>query len=199
MPSTQQEEEKGLKTLIAIATLAVLGLAAALGTVLLGLPDVAATTPHWPITRWVLSTTMESAVERRAAETRAPDDLADSARIRAGAAAYDAMCVGCHAGPGVEAAALAKGLLPEPPELREAADEWSAAELFWITRHGVRMTGMPAFGPTHEDRELWDLVAFLQRLPELSPSQYRVLVRAAESQHGARREATEDREDEHRH
>ncbi|MDX1650197.1 MAG: cytochrome c, partial [Myxococcota bacterium] len=68
---------------------------------------------------------------------------------------------------------------PEPPELAEEAAEWGDTELFWITKHGVRMTGMPAFGPTHADRELWDVVALVRRLPELSAGEYAALVEEA--------------------
>ena len=188
-----------MKVLIVIATLAALGLAAALGTVLLGLPDVAATTPHWKVTRWVLSTTMENAVERRAAALPAPEDLADPVRVRAGAAAYDDMCSVCHAAPGTDAGPIAEGLLPEPPELAEEAEEWTPAELFWITKHGVRMTGMPAFGPSHEDPDLWDLVAFLRKLPDLSPAEYRALLDRREAEHGGRRAPQESDEHDHAH
>lgn len=98
---------------------------------------------------------------------------------------YDSMCAGCHAAPGVEAGVVAQGLLPEPPELVEEAAEWSAPELFWITKHGVRMTGMPAFGPTHSDQEIWDVVAFLGHLPGMSAAEYASLTtEPAEEHHG---------------
>lgn len=167
-----------MKLLAGLAALAALGAVGALGTIYLGVPDVGATTPHWAITEWVLSTTMENAVRRRAAGIRIPGDLGDPARVRAGASAYDEMCAACHAAPGVDAAALAEGLLPPPPELADDAAHWSAAELFWIVKHGVRMTGMPAFAPTHADREIWDVVAFLRRLPEMSSTEYASLAEA---------------------
>ena len=91
---------KRLKWLMAVAGLVALG---ALATIHLGLPDVAATKPHWKITEWALSTTMENAVRRRAAALAVPADLEDPARIRSGASAYDGMCAGCHAAPAVEA------------------------------------------------------------------------------------------------
>lgn len=164
---------------ITLAALLVLGAAGALAAIQLGLPDVAATTPHWRVTEWILSTTMENSVERRAASVSAPEDLDAPSRIRAGAQAYEEMCALCHAAPGRKAGEIAEGLRPEPPELAEEIHEWGPAELFWITKHGVRMTGMPAFGPTHSDRELWDLVAFLRRLPEISVPEYRALVKGA--------------------
>lgn len=194
-----------MRLLTILVVLGALGAGGGLAAICLGLPDVAATTPHWKLTEWVLSTTMEKAVERRAAGIPVPGDLSEPARVRAGAGEYDEMCAVCHAAPGVEAASLAEGLLPEPPDLADEIEEWAAAELFWITKHGVRMTGMPGFGPTHDDAELWDIVAFLQRLPELSPTEYRSLVEGArgeqEHDHGGDGASGSGRahEDEHDH
>ncbi len=155
-----------------------LGLAAAVAGfafIYSGRVDVAATSPHWAVTEWLFSTAMERAVRRQARAIEVPEYLDDAMRVRAGAAAYDAMCVSCHGAPGVDRGAVAEGLEPEPPELVDEAGEWSAAELFWITKHGVRMTGMPGFGPTHSDVELWEVVAFVERLPRMSAAEYRSL------------------------
>lgn len=172
-----------MRIAIVLGALILLAGAGALGAIALGLPDVAATTPHWKITRWVLSTAMENSVHRRAADIAVPGDLDDPARIRVGADRYAEMCVDCHAAPGVEAGEVADGLLPAPPKLAEVAGEWSPAELFWITDHGVRMTGMPAFGPTHSDAKIWDLVAFLRQLPRMSPAEYQALTAGAAGEH----------------
>lgn len=158
---------------------AALLICAALAFVQFGVFDVAASSPHSTAVRWLLSTTMERSVRRRAAELAPPPSPSDPGRVQAGFAAYEDMCAVCHGSPGAEPSVIARGLNPEAPRLDEAADRWSDAELFWILKHGVRMTGMPAFGTTHEDGELWDLVAFVRRLPSLSQSEYRAL-------HGAR-------------
>jgi mono/diheme cytochrome c family protein len=149
--------------------------AGGLALIYTGLAEVAATEPHWAVTEWALETAMESGVRRRARGIAAPVFLADEARVRAGAPAYEDMCAGCHGAPGREPGPGAKGMLPEPPDLARVHREWSPAELFWITRNGVRMTGMPAFGPTHRDDEIWELVAFVERLDALSPDAYREL------------------------
>jgi mono/diheme cytochrome c family protein len=44
-------------------------------------------------------------------------------------------------------------------------------ELFWTIRQGVRMTGMPAFAPTHSDEEIWKIVTFIRHLPHLTPEE----------------------------
>jgi mono/diheme cytochrome c family protein len=164
-----------VKTALVLFALVAAPAAGALGFVYSGFADIAATTPHWAVTRWLLSTAMERSVQRRAQGVAPPADLDQESRVREGARAYDAMCAGCHGAPGVEPDVVGKGLYPEPPDLAKASDEWTTGELFWITSHGIRMTGMPAFGPTHSDAELWEVVALVKRLPRLSGAEYQVL------------------------
>jgi hypothetical protein len=95
--------------------------------------------------------------------------------INEGFVHYDSMCAMCHGAPGLTDSVLHKGLYPQPPELYEEDEEWSASELFWITKNGIKMTGMPAYGPTHSDEEIWAIVAFLLRLPTLSGQDYEML------------------------
>ena len=161
-----------------ITALAAVGVALALVTS--GRVDVAATSPDSALARWVFATAMESAVRRHAAEVAPPASANEDedASVRAGAVAYAAMCAECHGAPGVEPGVVGQGLEPEPPDLAKSAQEWTPEELFWITAHGIRMTGMPAFGPTHSDAELWEVVAFVRRLPHLSASEYRALLPA---------------------
>ncbi|HVH04494.1 MAG TPA: cytochrome c [Myxococcota bacterium] len=170
-----------------MARCALVGIALAIGVasggvgfVYSGRADVSALSPHWRATSWALSTAMEHAVRRRAALLDPPDDVADADRLKRGAVSFDAMCSGCHGAPGVEPDAAGKGLYPAPPDLIERAADWSVAELFWITKNGVRMTGMPAFGPTHDDETLWEIAGFVTRLPGLSPSAYRALAATTE-------------------
>jgi mono/diheme cytochrome c family protein len=154
------------------------GCAAGLLWMASGAVDVAATSPHWAVTRWLLATTRNRSIERHAAQVPPPPALDDPQRIADGAASYEEMCAACHGAPGREPSEIAKGLNPAPPELDEEAGEWSPAQLFWVVQHGIRMTGMPGFGPTHSDDAIWKIVAFVKRLPALSPDAYRALVRA---------------------
>jgi hypothetical protein len=77
----------------------------------------------------------------------------------------------------------------------EAAKEWSTAELFWIVKHGVKMTGMPAFGPTHSDERLWTVVAFLKQLPQISPEKYTEMKQASAKHHEGHDEHTHDHDE----
>ncbi len=139
-----------------------------------GLYDVSAISKENSILRWAFQTTLRHNVASRAAPIVVPD-LRDSTLFRHGFEHYDAMCTSCHGAPGREAEELAAGLNPPPPRLTHAAHVWSPAELFVIVKNGIRMTGMPAFSPTHDDLAIWGMVAFLQRLPTLTPEEYNAL------------------------
>lgn len=157
-----------------IAFLLLLGLALA-AFVWSGLYDVAANRPDDWLDR-VAETVADRSVERRAEGIRAPD-LSDPAMVRTGVAHYQEMCVTCHGAPGVKASEIGVGLAPTPPDLAEEGEEQSPGELFWVVRNGVRMTGMPAFGVTHSDQQIWAIVALLKRLPKMSPAEYQALIR----------------------
>lgn len=139
-----------------------------------GAYNVAASQDHSPFVRWVFSTTMKNSVAARAEDLDVPAEFSE-AQIATGAEHYKAMCQHCHAGPGVERAEWARGLLPQPPRLVEEAAHWQPNEVFWLVKHGVRMSAMPAFGETHEDAELLDIAAFVKQLPGMTAGEYAAL------------------------
>lgn len=143
-----------------------------------GLYNVSAMYPDNPRIASIMDATMTHSVQRHSAGITVPP-LNDPKMAALGAEHYHEMCVGCHGAPGVPIGEIGKGLNPAPPELVESAGDWKPNELFWLTKSGVRMTGMPAWGTTHSDSEIWNIVAFLQRLPKLSPAQYRSLIEKA--------------------
>lgn len=142
-----------------------------------GTYSVAATDGHTPFERWVFSTTMRNSVQSRAPE-HGPEIT--PAMLAHGGREYRSMCQQCHGGPGAEPEEWAEGLLPRPPHLTEAA-HWRREEIFWIAKHGVKMTAMPAFGPTHDDETLWAIAAFVDRLPALSAQDYAAIPAAHEA------------------
>lgn len=167
-----------MRTLLTLLIGAVVVIVGAIGFAYSGLYDVAALSPHSGPVAWLLSTTSHASIERRAREVVVPD-LSGPALVRAGVNDYEAMCVGCHGAPGTRPDAMGQGLNPSPPDLAESAEHMSPAELFWVTRNGIRMTGMPAWGETHDDAEIWPVVALMTRLPELDPAAYRSLLASA--------------------
>ena len=130
------------------------------------------------MTRWLLHETFDRSLERAAANVKAPEDLDSDALVKEGAAHYAKVCVVCHLAPGVDSTGTRAGLNPRPPRLSRSVTDMSAGELFWITRHGAKMTGMPAWGPSHSDDEIWAIVAFVRKLPGMTPEQYRLLLSA---------------------
>lgn len=161
-----------------------------------GLYPMGADTPHNKLTYWLLETLRERSIERAASGIEIPNDLSTSDRLLAGGADYNDMCAGCHLKPGKTESDFSLGLYPAPPNLALTADEHghegadSNNEIikrqFWIIKHGIKASGMPAWGPGHDDDRIWNMVAFLQRLPELSAAQYQILT--------ARRDVTDPHE-----
>ena len=147
-----------------------------------GLYNVAADAPHTRPVRWLLQTARDRSIAARARDIVVPPDLASAKRIAAGASLYADMCSGCHLAPGMERTEISQGLYPRAPELSRGSD-LTPNQKFWIIKHGVKMTGMAAWGPTHNDMLIWDMVAFLQKLPSLSPTQYAALVKSAPESH----------------
>lgn len=156
----------------AAGMLALLGIGALL-VVVTGAYDVAADDPHETPVAWALTTTMRNSVQNRASEIDAPAFTADM--IAAGGKKYKAMCEHCHGGVGATRADWAHGMRPKPPALATVADRWKAREVFWIARHGIRMTGMPSFGGSHDERTLWSIAAFVRALPTMSGQDYATL------------------------
>ena len=152
-----------------VASLAVVS-AATFGWAYSGQYNVAADAPHWEVTTRALATIRERSIEARAADLTVPY-LADPALIALGAEHYAGMCTGCHLAPGVGDNEMRQGLYPQPPNLTARRDR-SPAQTFWIIKHGIKMSGMPAWGVTHDDEAIWGLVAFLQQLPTMDATVY---------------------------
>ncbi|ACE99650.1 hypothetical protein IP86_17430 [Rhodopseudomonas sp. AAP120] len=162
-----------MKFAMGFATATLLGILGMLGVIYTGRYDVAAGSGMHPLFAWALHTTMENSVRARAAAIASPPDL--PALATQGFQDFDEMCAQCHGAPGKEAGEIGNGLSPKPPPLKDAAKRWSAPEIFWIVKNGVHMTGMPAFGPTHDDERIWAVVAFVRSLPTLTAEQYEAL------------------------
>ncbi|HJU05301.1 MAG TPA: cytochrome c [Nitrospiraceae bacterium] len=106
--------------------------------------------------------------------------LNDPQRIEAGLRSYHAMCKTCHSAPGRQPSTIQQGLNPKPPKLdSERVQNRRDEELYWVIKNGIRMTGMPAFGKTHQDEALWSIVAFVRQLPHLQGKDYAAMVQAA--------------------
>lgn len=202
-----------MKALITVlVTLIVAGGAAAVVVHSGGLLNFAGDEPHPSVVEGFIEVARERFIARRASELEVPD-LNSPELVSDGAAHYVPMCAGCHLGPGTEDTEIRRGLYPQPPNLarpeqRAGHDhgdvETAARRRFWIIKHGIKMTAMPAWGATHSDDEIWGLVAFLQKLREMSPEDYAKLQELAIGREHGHDEAPAEHADEpgakpHRH
>jgi mono/diheme cytochrome c family protein/cytochrome c2 len=156
-------------------------LAALAGAVLVvysGVYDVSASQQHQQWVYSLLETTMRQSVRLRARDIN-PPPLDDAARIQRGALCFQAKCVQCHGAPGIAASDIGKSMQPVPGPLVDALQRWRPREIYWITRHGIKMSGMPAWEFRLPDDQLWDIVAFVNNLPELTPQAYAGLTQAS--------------------
>lgn len=173
-----------MKIAVALATTAGLGLlagAAGLFVVFSGVYDIGASRQHTQTVYSLLETTMRHSVQLRARQV-VPPPLGEPARIARGAALFHGKCVQCHGAPGVAQDDIGKSMQPVPGPLVDALQKWRLREIYWITRHGIKMSGMPAWEFRMEDSQLWDVVAFINMLPGLTPQAYAAAVKAAEGQ-----------------
>jgi mono/diheme cytochrome c family protein len=165
---------------VAVAALIAAGFAGII--IYAGVYDIGADAPHMAPTYWLLEQVRERSIAVRARGVKVPADLGDPKRIAAGAGLYADMCSGCHLAPGMERSEISQGLYPAAPELARGVNR-SATQEFWIIKHGVKMTGMAAWGRTHSDMPIWDMVAFIRKMPTLTPAQYQATVKSAPADH----------------
>ena len=174
--------------IVSLLILVVVVVVAAIALIYAGVYDVAATTPHWHAVRAILETARLRSIKAHAVAIIVPPGLDDPAKVLIGVEHYAAHCAVCHGAPGVPKGDIGRGLYPPPPDLAKTAPLYSPGELFWILKHGIKMTGMPAWSD-HSDAELWATVAFLEKLPTLTEQEYGKLImesmrRGGEHQHG---------------
>jgi mono/diheme cytochrome c family protein len=147
--------------------------AALLGAILFvysGVYNMGADAPHWRPVFALLELFRDRSIAAHARGTKIPT-LETPELIAEGAEHYAAMCSSCHLAPGTGNSEIRAGLYPQPPNLSLPA-HIDPAEAFWIIKHGIKMTAMPAWGTSHDDNAIWALVAFVEMLPTLSEAQY---------------------------
>ncbi len=166
-----------------LAVIGALAIVVALGAAVYffgGFYSVAATEPEPGPVAWVLIKVRQASIIRHATDP-APGTLDDPASVRAGARAFAARgCVTCHGAPGADYAKFAEGMRPDPPDLKDIVSDRAPAQLFWVVKNGIKMTGMPGFGAIGvPDQELWSIVAFLKKLPSVSEADFKTWSEAA--------------------
>jgi mono/diheme cytochrome c family protein len=163
-----------MRLLALIGALGLIGAVIAAGFFFGGFYSVAGTAYEPEIVKSVLTRVRAASIARHAKDP-APANLEEPATVQAGARQFIAHgCATCHGAPGVDWAKFSEGMHPDPPGLKDVVDERTPSELFWVIKNGINMTGMPSFGLAGaKDEELWQIVAFLKKLPTVSDADFK--------------------------
>ena len=136
-----------------VATLVMLGLAL-YAFVELGLMPANADAKPSRMERWAARQSLHAAIARGAPAGAPPIALTDE-NLVAGIKIYAANCAVCHGGPDAARSKIADGLYQKPPQLaKDGVEDDPEGETYWKVKHGIRLTGMPSFGATLDDRQL---------------------------------------------
>jgi mono/diheme cytochrome c family protein len=166
-----------MKMIKLILLLAILGVGTTATVMYSGIVNVAADEPHSDFVYWILEETRKNSITKAAENIKVPD-LTDPELLLSGGVDYEFMCASCHLKPGQRESDMSLGLYPAPPNLTVSDhndDIQAERNNFWVIKHGIKASGMPAWGKTHDDQRIWAMVAFIKRLPTLTPEQYQVL------------------------
>jgi mono/diheme cytochrome c family protein len=180
------DSRRALVRRTAVATVIILaGLSGAGGLLFMytGLYYIAASEPHIPPVRWLLETGRTRSVKFHSRGTR-PPEFNNPEMIQEGFRLYRGNCEVCHGGPGVARRQTGLGIRPTPPPLVSTTQDWTAAQIYWILTHGLKMSGMPAFAVRLDERQRWSIVAFLYRLLTLTAADYSRWAQAMQDESG---------------
>jgi cytochrome c553 len=138
-----------------------------------GVYDIAASKPHTKLTEWITHETMVHSARRHAeAAGIAPPARFTVPQVVGGFCTYETHCVACHGAPAIAREEWVAGMEPSPPYLLDATSKWTPEQLFWIVKNGIKMTGMPSWRNSMSDRQIWDVVAFIEATRRLPPRTY---------------------------
>ncbi|MBI4931944.1 MAG: cytochrome c [Bacteroidetes bacterium] len=160
-----------------------------------GMYDVSQLTPHNALTKWMIRTTLHNSINARLKDIQV-SPMNDTANFVDGFGHYNEMCVSCHGAPGIDPGEMAKGLYPKPPKFYKSDDMPDPDESFWIIKNGIKMTSMPAYGPTHNDKAIWAMTDFLlNKMNKMSPEEYQAWIKKySEQEEKGETKGTEEQE-----
>jgi thiosulfate dehydrogenase len=134
-----------------------------------GMP-VATKEPPLPFEKILARKALHAAMDQEAGK---PSPLpADEPNLLAGARVYQTQCAVCHGHLGQPESVIAQGMFPHPPQLlppRKGVTDDEVGETYWKVKHGIRLTGMPGYGASLTDPEMWQVSLLLlhaDKLPE---------------------------------
>ena len=135
----------------------------------LGLMPVSADGTHSRLEARIMPAVLHASIARHAPGDMNPVPLNED-NLKAGVDTFKAMCVRCHSTPDGEASVYGQSFYPPAPKLPEGMAQYTDSQLFWLIKHGIRNTGMPAWGSMLSDEEIWQIVSLLKNSQDLPPS-----------------------------
>ncbi|MFB3815381.1 MAG: cytochrome c [Terriglobales bacterium] len=164
-----------MRNLIIGIILGVVGLAAGLYAYLhFGFVDLRASQPVSPVERFYMGEAVDKYVERHAPQVQNPVQPTDENLI-AGVRIYKSNCAVCHGGPRQPVSEIGRALYPRAPQFLEHSPHMPDNQTYWITRHGIARSGMPAWEKALSDRDIWLVTTFLSHMSNLENSSAAVL------------------------
>src|SRR5260221_5299780 len=164
-----------MKIVLILVACVVLGATGGLIFIYSGIYNVSAMGPDSPLVAWAVHKTFLESVAYHSKGLVPPPDLENPVNLRSGATFFRDNCAVCHGAPGMTRSNISQGLLPSPPDLLAAKRQNDPVEVFWIAKNGVNMTGMPAFGKTQPDEQIWAIAAFLHKARGISAQEFQKL------------------------
>ena len=156
-----------------VATLVVLGLGFYLG-IETGMMPANADGKPFKMERWAARTSLRATLSRDASKG-APPIASSDGNLIAGIRLYAANCAICHGAANGAPSVIARGLYQHPPQLaKDGVEDDPEGVIFWKVDHGIRFTGMPAFGKALGEQRVWQLTIFLKHMDGLPPAPQRV-------------------------
>ena len=139
-----------------------------------GFYDVSAVNGGDQAVEWAVRNVREASVHRQAKAPPQPAWFGKPETVKAGAQEFaEEGCANCHGAPGVKPEKFARGMDPDPPDLGRVGRKADPAAIFWVVKHGIRMTGMPGFGDHVKDEDIWKLTAFVKQMSGTSPATFK--------------------------
>lgn len=132
---------------------------------------IGATRDHWSVTTWLITILRDQSIANAARSVEVPD-LSDAGLVALGAQHYLGGCADCHGTPGEEISPVFESMLPQPPDLTHAPQDYSPSELYTIVHNGLKYTGMPAWPAPERSDEVWAPVAYILALHAREPEFY---------------------------
>ncbi len=174
IPSTleilSQTKERALRKVLlgAVLMLAIL-LLAAFAIMELGLMPVCADGPHSNLEARIMPAVLHASISRHAPRETNPVRLNED-NLKAAVDTYKAVCARCHSSGEGKASVYGQSFYPPAPQLPAGMAQYTESQLFWVIKHGIRNTGMPAWGGMLSDEEIWQIVDLLKNSQDLPPS-----------------------------